>query len=88
LRLSISLNLTVRVAGVKFVTEKVVDDGWDSPLKESHRLSLALPWTDEQLRRVRRREAYTEEARLMELLADEEADEQRLPDESGDDFEG
>ena len=48
---------------------------------------------DEQLRRVRRREAYTEEARLMELLADEEADEQRLPDDgelegSGDDFEG
>ena len=48
---------------------------------------------DEQLRRVRRREAYTEEARLMELLADEEADEDRLPDDgelegSGDDFNG
>jgi len=48
---------------------------------------------DEQLRRVRRREAYTEEARLMELLADEEADEERLLDDgelegSGDDFEG
>ena len=48
---------------------------------------------DEQLRRVRRREAYTEEARLMELLADEEADEERFPDDgelegSGDDFNG
>jgi len=34
-----------------------------------------------------------EEARLMELLADEEADEERIPDNgelegSGDDFEG
>ena len=48
---------------------------------------------DEQLRRVRWREAYTEEARLMELLADEEADEDRVPDDgelegSGDDFNG
>jgi hypothetical protein len=48
---------------------------------------------DEQLRRVRRRQAYTEEARLMELLADEEADEERVPDDgelegSGDDFSG
>jgi len=48
---------------------------------------------DEQMRRVRRRQAYTEEARLMELLADEEADEERMPDDgelegSGDDFEG
>jgi hypothetical protein len=48
---------------------------------------------DEQLRRTRRRQAYTEEARLMELLADEEADEARIPDDgelegSGDDFDG
>jgi hypothetical protein len=48
---------------------------------------------DEQLRRVHRREAYTEEAHLMELQADEEADEDRLPDDgelegSGDDFNG
>ena len=48
---------------------------------------------DEQLRRVSRRQAYTEEARLMELLADEEADEDRIPDAgemegSGDDFDG
>jgi len=48
---------------------------------------------DEQMRRVRRRQTYTEEARLMELLADEEADEERMPDDgelegSGDDFEG
>jgi hypothetical protein len=47
---------------------------------------------DEQLRRVARRQAYTEEARLMELLADEEADEERVPDAgelegSGDDFD-
>ena len=39
------------------------------------------------------REAYTEEPRLMELLADEEADEDRLPDDGeleglGDDFNG
>lgn len=48
---------------------------------------------DEQLRRTRRRQAYTEVARLMELLADEEADEERIPDDgelegSGDDFGG
>lgn len=48
---------------------------------------------DEQLRRTRRRQAYTEEAQLMELLADEEADEERIPDDgelegSGDDFGG
>jgi hypothetical protein len=47
---------------------------------------------DEQMRRICRRQAYTEEARLMELLADEEADEERTPDDgelegSGDDFE-
>ena len=45
----------------------------------------------EQLRKTRRR--HSEEARLMELLADEEADEERTPDDgesegSGDDFEG
>jgi len=48
---------------------------------------------DEQLRRASRRQAHTEEARLMELLADEEADEERIPDAgelegSGDDFDG
>ncbi|KAG6867626.1 hypothetical protein C0993_000399 [Termitomyces sp. T159_Od127] len=47
---------------------------------------------DEQVRRARRRQAYTEEAHLMELLADEEEDENRIPDDgelegSGDDFE-
>jgi hypothetical protein len=47
----------------------------------------------EQLRHTRRRQAYTEEAQLMELLADEEADEDRMPDDgeldsSGDDFDG
>jgi hypothetical protein len=48
---------------------------------------------NEQLRWTRRQQAYTEEARLMELLADEEADEKRIPDDrelegSGDDFDG
>ena len=48
---------------------------------------------DEQLRKAQRRQAYTQEARLMELLADEEADEERMPDDgelehSGDDYEG
>jgi len=48
---------------------------------------------DEQLRRTRRRQAYTEEARLMELLVNEETDDERIPDDgelegSGDDFEG
>ena len=47
---------------------------------------------DEQTRRTRRRQAYSEEAQLMELLADEEADENPIPDDgelegSGDDFE-
>ncbi|KAG6888520.1 hypothetical protein C0992_008318 [Termitomyces sp. T32_za158] len=47
---------------------------------------------DEQMRRVKRRHAYTEEARLMELLADEEGDDERILDDgelegSGDDFE-
>ena len=45
------------------------------------------------MRQNRRKQAYTEEARLMELLADEEADEERVPDDgelegSGDDFDG
>ena len=40
-----------------------------------------------------RQQAHTEEARLMELLADEEADEEGIPDDgelegSGDDFDG
>jgi hypothetical protein len=48
---------------------------------------------DERLRRTCRQQAYTEEARLMELLADEEADDDRIPDDgeldgSGDDFDG
>ena len=47
--------------------------------------------TDEQTRRARQRQVYMEEARLMELLMDEELDEERIPDEgelegSGDDF--
>lgn len=46
---------------------------------------------DVQMRRIRRQTAYTEEARLMELLAAEEADGERVPDDgelegSGDDF--
>ena len=48
---------------------------------------------DEQLRRVCQQEGYTEEAQLMELLADEEVDEERFPNDrelegSGDDFTG
>ncbi|KAF8964926.1 ribonuclease H-like domain-containing protein [Flammula alnicola] len=48
---------------------------------------------DQQMRRIRRQQAYMEEARLMELLVDEEADEERIPDDgelegSGDDFDG
>ena len=35
---------------------------------------------DEQLRRAARQQAYIEEACLMELLADEEVDEERIPD--------
>ena len=46
-----------------------------------------------QQQQNRRQAAYTEEARLMELLADEEADEAAVPDDgelegSGDDFYG
>ncbi|KIK02683.1 hypothetical protein K443DRAFT_121822 [Laccaria amethystina LaAM-08-1] len=46
---------------------------------------------DEQLRRAWRRQAYTQEARMMELLADEEADPDRMPDDGeleglGDDY--
>jgi hypothetical protein len=48
---------------------------------------------DKQLWQTCRQQAYTEEAWLMELLADEEADEERIPDDgelegSGDDFDG
>jgi len=48
---------------------------------------------DEQLRRAHWRQAFTEEARLMELLVAEELDEERIPDDgelegSGDDFDG
>ena len=35
---------------------------------------------DEQLRRAARQQAYIEEVCLMELLADEEVDEERIPD--------
>ena len=47
----------------------------------------------EQLRKTCRQQAYSQEARLMELLADEEADKERTPDNgelegSGNDFEG
>ena len=46
---------------------------------------------DVQIQRIRKQTAYTEEARLMELLAAEEADEETIPDDgelegSGDDF--
>ncbi|KAG6825479.1 hypothetical protein H0H93_000637 [Arthromyces matolae] len=48
---------------------------------------------DEQMRRIQRKTAYTEEARLMELVAAEEADEDRIPDDgelegSGDEYDG
>ncbi|KAG6858629.1 hypothetical protein C0995_015230, partial [Termitomyces sp. Mi166 len=47
---------------------------------------------DQQICRMRQRAAHTEEAWLMELLADEEADEDRIPDDgelegSSNDFE-
>ncbi|KAG5342220.1 hypothetical protein C0989_004532 [Termitomyces sp. Mn162] len=47
---------------------------------------------DEQLRQVRRRQAYMEEVCLMELLVNEEDDKERIPDDgelegSSDDFE-
>ena len=53
---------------------------------------MSLSWCDEQTLRTRRRQAYSEETQLMELLADEEADEDPIPDDgelegSGDDFE-
>jgi len=49
--------------------------------------------TDEQTRRACRCQVYTEEARLMELLIDEELDEERIPDDGeleglGEDFDG
>ena len=48
---------------------------------------------DEQLRQMSLQQAYMEEAHLMELLVDEEADEERIPNDwelegSGDDFDG
>ena len=48
---------------------------------------------DEQWKQASQWQAYTEEACLMELLADEEADEERIPDAgelegSGDNFDG
>ncbi|KAF8150044.1 ribonuclease H-like domain-containing protein [Crassisporium funariophilum] len=48
---------------------------------------------DQQMCRIRRQQAHTEEARLMELLVDKEADEESIPDDgelegSGDDFDG
>ncbi|KDR79064.1 hypothetical protein GALMADRAFT_138021 [Galerina marginata CBS 339.88] len=36
---------------------------------------------DQQMRQICRQQAHTEEALLMELLADEEADEERIPDD-------
>ena len=49
------------------------------------------PWCRAQA--AQRRQAFTEEARLMELLVNEELDEERIPDDgelegSGDDFDG
>ena len=48
---------------------------------------------EQQMQQIRRQQAYTQEAQLMELLADEELDEHRIPDDGkleglGDDFEG
>ncbi|KAF8150576.1 hypothetical protein B0H34DRAFT_791004 [Crassisporium funariophilum] len=48
---------------------------------------------DQQIRQIRRQQAYTEEARLMELLAAEEEDVERIPDDGeleglGDDYDG
>ena len=50
-------------------------------------------YIDEPVRRMQRHQACTEEGRLMELLADEEAGEERVPDDgelegSGVDFHG
>ncbi|KAG6895870.1 hypothetical protein C0992_011944 [Termitomyces sp. T32_za158] len=47
---------------------------------------------DQHVKQICRQQAYTEEAQLMELLADEEADNERIPDDGeleglGDDFE-
>ncbi|GLB43957.1 hypothetical protein LshimejAT787_1501410 [Lyophyllum shimeji] len=48
---------------------------------------------DQQIRRIRRQQAYIEEALLMELLAAGEEDKERIPDDgelegSGDDYDG
>jgi hypothetical protein len=48
---------------------------------------------DVQVRQIHRQQAYTEEAQLMELLTDEEADDDRIPDDgelvgSGNEFDG
>ena len=82
------------------------DDGELADIAYGHQWSKWLPQSldllfagrkvtdiDEQLRKAWRRQAYTQEAQLMELLADEEADEERMPDDgelegSGDDYEG
>ena len=60
--------------------------GWHQQLKWLPR-SLELLFggqkevaMDEQLRRAARQQAYIEEACLMELLADKEVDEERIPD--------
>lgn len=48
---------------------------------------------EQQMQQIRRQQAYIQEAQLMELLADEEVDKHRIPDDGeleglGDDFEG
>ena len=48
---------------------------------------------DEQWKQASRQQVYTEEACLMELLVDKEADKERIPDAGeleglGDDFDG
>ena len=48
---------------------------------------------EQQMQRIHRQQAYTQEAWLMELLADKEVDKHRIPDDgelegSGNDFEG
>ncbi|KAF8887010.1 hypothetical protein CPB84DRAFT_1816662 [Gymnopilus junonius] len=70
--------------------------GWSNWLLRSLELLFAGSKEsdiDEQLRWTHQCNAYTEEAWLMELLADEEVDEDRTPDDGelqglGDDFEG
>lgn len=66
------------------MANKVYGDKWLKWLPHSLDLWFA-GWKerdiDEQMWWVRRQQAYTEEAQLMELLADEEWDEDKIPDD-------